>query len=247
MPIIVREVQSMLLPLSSVERVLERTIMMLGRKFLEVELVPDGDVEIIDPEKGQYDSTGNDPRFSMKIGSYPPREGWYYLEAALTRPNGDRTAKIYVDRGRGYSEPECIFIPSNLRGSIREVFYLPGDVQALRWDPAESCGVFSQSQLVIHRITAIEAFFRRAWRVLLDIWRFRDKPPQARAGLTLGGRFRTCAMLMPGVRIYAVVNVWWIMAAMSNGYAGTIRWATANVPGSLIASLPCQSTHSSRW
>jgi glycosyltransferase involved in cell wall biosynthesis len=184
---LIREVQSKLLPPSPVERVLERIIMMLPRKFLKVELIPEGDLENIDPEKGRYELTGNDPRFSMEIGSNPPREGWYYLEAALTRPNGDRTAKIYVDRGRGYSESECIFIPSNLRGSIREVFYLPSDVRALRWDPAESSGVFTQSPLVIHRITGLESFFRRAWRVLFDILRFRDKPPQAKAGLTLWG------------------------------------------------------------
>ncbi|MGH8615429.1 MAG: glycosyltransferase family 2 protein [Gammaproteobacteria bacterium] len=182
---LIREVQSKLMPLSPLERMLERIILMLPRKFLEVELISKEEVEIIDSERGRYESTGSNPRFSMKIDSYPPKKGWYYLESALTRPNGDRTAKIYFDRGHGYSESECIFIPSNLRGSIREVFYLPGDVRALRWDPTESFGAFTQSPLVIHRITGLESFFRRAWRVLFDIWRFRNKPPQARAGLTL--------------------------------------------------------------
>lgn len=181
---IIQAVQSKLLPLSSLERILERIIVMFPRRFIDIALVPEEGVGIIDSERGRYQSTSDDPQFSMKIDSTLIKEGWYYLEAALTRPNGDRTAKIYIDRGRGYSESDCIFIPSNLRGSIREVFHLPGDVKALRWDPLESSGVFIQSPLVVHRITGLESYLRRIWRVLFDLWRLRQKPANVRAGFT---------------------------------------------------------------
>lgn len=187
---LVQLVKSQLLPLSPLERVLEKIIEMLPRQFLEVELAPIGDVAIVDAECGKYESKGNDPRFAMRIEGDSIRAGWYYLEAALTRPNGDRTAKIYIDYGRGFNESDAIFVPSNLRGSIREVFRLHANAIALRWDPLESSGAFTQSPLIVHRISWLESFFRRLWRVCFDLWRFRHKPAHARAGLTLLGAIK---------------------------------------------------------
>jgi len=57
-------------------------------------------------------------------------------------------------RGGGYIEDDSIFIPSNRRGA-----------------------------LIFHRITALESFFRRAWRVWSDSWRLRHLPLAERGGV----------------------------------------------------------------
>lgn len=113
----------------------------------------------------------------------PPAAGWFLLEAALVRHGGNRIAKLYVDAGRGYIENDSIFIPSNRRGSITEVVYLPQGLNNVRWSPMESSGRFSQSALIFHRITALESFFRRAWRVWSDSWRLRHLPLAERGGV----------------------------------------------------------------
>lgn len=184
---LVRGVRSKLLPPTQFERLLERLIEALPRSLIGVELIPGPDVQIIDGDRQIYHSTSSDPAFSLYLKDDAPKQGWYYLEAALTRHNGDRIAKLYIDCGNGYREIDAIFIPSNLRGSIREVFYLPRNVRSLRWDPMESPGVFNQSHLVLHRISALESIFRRGWRVFSDLFRYRKMPPESRGGLSIRG------------------------------------------------------------
>lgn len=184
---LVREVRSRLLPSTKIERLLERLIEALPRSIIQVELIPGSYVQVIDGQRQIYQSTSSDPEFKLHLKGDSPKQGWYYVEAALTRHNGDRIAKIYVDCGKGYREIDAIFIPSNLRGSIREVFYLPSNVRSLRWDPMESPGIFSQTPLVLHRITALESMFRMGWRVVSDIFRHRKMPSESRGGLSIRG------------------------------------------------------------
>jgi glycosyltransferase involved in cell wall biosynthesis len=99
------------------------------------------------------------------------------------RHGGNRIAKLYVDRGRGHVDEDSIFIPSNRRGTIREVVYLPNGLNNVLWQPMETTGRFTQSDLIFHRITAIESFWRRAWRVWEDVWRFRHLSPAERDGV----------------------------------------------------------------
>jgi glycosyltransferase involved in cell wall biosynthesis len=186
----IKKVQLKLLPLNQLEKLLDSVISLFPRKLIDINLRPLGDIEVVDSEYYRYRSTGSDPRFEIHFDT-TVKQGWYYLEAALTRPNGDRVAKIYLDLGKGFSENSSIFIPSNLRGSIREVFYLPIGVKALRWDPLESIGSFNQSHIVIHKITLIESFFRRAWRVCFDLYRLRHKPISSKEGLTTLGALKS--------------------------------------------------------
>ncbi|WP_260393072.1 glycosyltransferase family 2 protein [Ralstonia sp. SET104] len=168
---------------------LERLLMLLPRTFQDLGLTPSAGVKVLaDNESGdtEFDATDSDPQFDLRFSEHPPRGGWYYLEAALTRHSGNRTAKIYIDVGNGYNETDCIFVPSNLRGSIREVLYFPKGIQRLRWDPMETSGRFSQSALIFHRITGIESYCRRAWRVFEDLWRVRKQPAKMRRGVHFG-------------------------------------------------------------
>lgn len=186
----ISEVQAQLLPLPRVVKVLEQLLMTLPRTYCPVELHAEGDLKSLNVVKGEWEATGADPRFRMRIGMGKLRAGWYYLEAALTRHSGNRVGKIYFDRGGGLNERDSVFVPSNRRGSVREVLHFPEGIQTLRWDPTESPGYLSQTHLIVHRITRVEGFLRRAWRVMFDLWRFRSQSPHARGGLTLGKALR---------------------------------------------------------
>lgn len=164
-------------------------------------LRPLAEIQPIDPCQGMWCSDGVDPRFDVILNEKSIQAGWYYLEASLLRHAGNTAAKLYFDIGHGMSELTCIRIPVNRRGDISEVFYLPGGIRALRWDPMESKGRFTQSELVLHRITSIESFIHRAGRVIFDLWRLRHRKPSARNGLnwsdlfSLGEAYRITAEL----------------------------------------------------
>lgn len=64
---------------------------------------------------------------------------------------------------------------------------MPANVTVLSWLPTAASGYFSQSPLLIHKITSLESVLRRIYRVLFDLWRFRNRTPIARAGLTWWG------------------------------------------------------------
>jgi len=152
-------------------KLLESLLLLLPRRWIAVTLRPETDIKSIDPIRGEWAAMGADPRFSLKWGSATIQSGWYYLEAALTRHTGNRVARLYFDLGDGVGAASHIPIPSNRRGSVREVFYLPKGVRNLFWSPCQSAGRFTQSALIIHRITWMESFYRRLARALYD--RFR--------------------------------------------------------------------------
>lgn len=177
------DVKSLLLPISPVEKLLEKLLEALPRKKESVRLTPIKDVAIISLEGGKFKSTGNSPSFKMELAG-GVKSGWYYLEAALTRNNGSRIATLVAE------VDGCdlkLTIPSVLRGTIREVMYFPKRVSQLTWIPTAAPGYFSQSELQLHRISSIESFFRRFYRVVYDLWRFRHAPPVCRSGLTWSG------------------------------------------------------------
>lgn len=181
------QVKSRLLPLSPLERALEFFVERLPRRLIRVELKLAGDVVVIDESRGEYNATGSAPSFEMTFAPASPQGGWYYLEAALVRNNGSREASIRADIRGENSRSIIIPIPSNLRGTVREVFFLPPDVMTLRWSPTAASGFFSQSRLLINKITPLESSLRRMCRVLFDLWRFRSRTPATRAGLTWRG------------------------------------------------------------
>lgn len=180
------DVKERLLPLSALEDVLERLIEILPRRDVGAAITPESDIEVLSEAGGEYKAIGKEPHFRLEF-SLPPKAGWYYLEAALVRNNGSREAFIEVDAAGSRSE---IPIPTNLRGSVREVFCLPDGVMRVYWHPTRAAGYFSQSRLQIHKIGSIESFFRRAYRVACDLLRFKNIKPAARAGLSWIGAIR---------------------------------------------------------
>jgi glycosyltransferase involved in cell wall biosynthesis len=176
------QVKSRLLPLSPMASALEWLIERLPRRLIRVGLKPDNHVVVINESKGEYKATGNAPSFELTFVPMSSRGAWYYLEAALVRHNGSRETYIVADI-RGNKERFTIPISTNLRGTVREVIYLPANIIALHWFPTAAPGLFSQSQLLLHRISPIESILRRVTRVLFDYWRFKGSASAFHAGL----------------------------------------------------------------
>jgi len=108
-------------------------------------------------DSGVWESTGRDPQFNV-VGPWP--RGW--TEVALdmapeTTLSG--RARLYVDRGAGWSESVSYELGED--GGRRTRFVPLGpDVIALRFDPCESAGRFGIRALSLKRVTARRA--RRA-------------------------------------------------------------------------------------
>lgn len=183
----VKDVKERLYPLSKITKGLEWLIERLPRKRVTVKLSPLANVVEIDERSGEFKATSKEPVFKIEIDPLLAKGGWFYLEAALVRHTGDREARLFGKGGDNGDSAFEIPIPSNLRGTVREVFYLPGSVSFLYWSPTSAPGFFSQSCLLIHRITAIESFLRRAHRVVLTLLSMRGGRDGARHGLTWKG------------------------------------------------------------
>jgi GT2 family glycosyltransferase len=171
------DVKSRLLPPTPLEARIERLIEMLPRKRVDVLLVPGNEVQAVDAANGEYRATGSNPWFDMVLGEGARSGGWFYLEASMVRNNGSRVASLCLsaaDRAGGTTWP----IPTNLRGSVREVLHLPAGISALRWQPTAAPGYFSQSPLLLHSIGWVESVLRRAYRIgaVYGQWR-RDGGP----------------------------------------------------------------------
>lgn len=180
-------VKARLYPLTPLTQFLEWLIERLPRKLIAVQLYPQDNVAEIDRKAGDYKAISKDPTFRVEIDPLFAKGGWFYLEAALVRHTGDREARIF---GTGTHNGNAAFeipIPSNLRGTVREVFLLPNPVTSLFWAPMRAPGFFSQSCLLVHRISAAESFLRRAHRVGLTLWSLRGSRGEARHGLTWRG------------------------------------------------------------
>ncbi len=165
-------VKQQLLPPHWVEAGLEWLLERLPRRRIPIIARPAKDIKSMPGGADSWLSEGSAPTFECHVeGGWPA--GWYYLEAALIRHNGSREAELRRPADDG-TTTLITPVSSNLRGSIREVFYLARDVETLHWVPTRSRGIFSQSPLLAHRISALESFLRRAHRVALDSWRFRQ-------------------------------------------------------------------------
>jgi GT2 family glycosyltransferase len=184
---LVLQVKDRLYPLTPFTKFLERLIERLPRRRVSVRLIPQEAVAEIDGKIGEYKAVTESPSFLVEIQPEFAKGGWFYLEAALVRHTGDREARLFGRGGRGGETEFEIPIPSNLRGTVREVLYLPGPVATLFWAPMRAPGFFSQSSLLIHRISAAESFLRRAHRVVLTLLSLRGTRGEARHGLSWRG------------------------------------------------------------
>lgn len=119
------QVKSRLLPHSLLEGTLEWLVECLPRRIIKVGLVPTDDISVVNASKGEFNAIGDAPRFEMVFDLAPPlQSGWYYLEAALVRNNGNRETSIRADiRHEDKESSVSLPIPTNRRGTVREVFF----------------------------------------------------------------------------------------------------------------------------
>ena len=172
---ITRAVKDRLYPLTTAESILEFLVELLPRELIKVECAPMAQIDIVNKDLGEYRSTGISPKIDLDFNDCRIREGHYYLEASIVRNNGSRVAYI---EGVCNGSTEISFkipVPTNLRGTVREVLCLPQSIDKLYLLPTEAPGYFSTSPLLIHKISVLESFLRRAYRVIVDIWQARGR------------------------------------------------------------------------
>jgi GT2 family glycosyltransferase len=80
------------------------------------------------------------------------------LETTLLRESNDSAAKLYYDSGRGFTGQSFVVVPiPPAPGSVRAVIELPERIRALRWDPVESPGVFTQGPFSLTAMSVAQA------------------------------------------------------------------------------------------
>ena len=174
-------VKTRLLPLSTVEAAMERFIEAFPRRRVAAALVPMDAITVIDKDKDEYQATGTGACFVLTLGEDGSKGGWYYFEAALVRHNGNLLANLRVETVDALDRRFDWPINTNLRGSIREIIYLPPNVTRLLWFPTGAPGFFKQSPLLLHRVSRIESIARRWYRVMNTLGKFeRDSVASAR-------------------------------------------------------------------
>lgn len=178
------KVYEMLTPLSPFAQWGEHVLTLLPRLSFLTSLTIESNVVVVSFESSSFRATKNPPLFKLEFESKIIPHGWFCLEAKLTRHNGNRIAKLFYALGNGSNESDYISIPTNRRGTIREVFFLPKGIQAIRWQPMEASGLFQQSPLIIHKISWLESYCRRAWRVIGDLWKHRHLKRENRNSIT---------------------------------------------------------------
>lgn len=180
-------VKSRLLPLSPTDALMERIVEMLPRRQVWARLVPARDIVVVDDVRGDFKAVGGNPCFDLILDLPPHRGVWLYIEGALVRNSGSRVASLDGDAAV-VGAPDLHWpITTNLRGTIREVVFLPPGIQALRWTPTGAPGFFTQSPLLVHVIGQLESGARRLHRVLLHWGRLCRPPSGAGDALSLWG------------------------------------------------------------
>ena len=188
---------------------MERFIEAFPRRQIAASLVPLDRIAVIDEDRGEYRATGTGACFVLDLDDDGRKGGWCYIEASLVRHNGNRMASLRVETADTLDRRFDWPITTNLRGSIREVIYLPPDVTRLLWFPTGTPGFFSQSPLLIHRISRFESIARRLYRVVNTGGKFKgdaavsDKQSAlrtavSRTGTTLQTAYRRTADLRTG-------------------------------------------------
>lgn len=179
-------IKECLFPLTRLESFLEPIVESLPRRRIAVEFVPVENIEAVSPETGEFRATFGPPKFLLQ-SRVPLRGGWYYLEVALVRNNGNRIASVEASTPASKVTFE---VPTNLRGTVREVIELPDGTASVHWIPSSGPGYFTQTPLLLHEISTLESALRRAYRAADDLWRLRNTRSAARVGLTWTGILR---------------------------------------------------------
>ncbi len=183
----VTNVKSALLPLTRIDALLEALVEHLPRRRVSARLVPASQITVLDAQRGEFKSSGGNPFFELQLVGSDLDGAWVYIEGALARNSGSRQARLEGTLGGGLKGGFSWPVSTNLRGTIREVVYLPRGTATLRWVPTSAPGFFTQSPLLVHRIGRLESAARRLHRVLFTLGRLRQAADSDGPALTLWG------------------------------------------------------------
>jgi hypothetical protein len=120
------------------------------------EVMPEG-------EAARWQATGQHPRLELvsPAGGFP--SGWLLLRGRLQRQGTDSTTRL-VAAVEGGRQRRCEYpVPVSLKGTIRELVWLPPGVARLEFQPMGSKGDFELPDLSLYRVNALEALVLR-WR-----------------------------------------------------------------------------------
>lgn len=173
-PFTIATIKSKLHPTSKANRKLGAYVEILPRITAVALLRPIRGLETLNAKRGHYKSLGKGSLFELILDETMLRDGgWFYLECAMTISNGARSTHLYFvdEEGRQTSLAIC----SNLRGTVREVVWIPVKTTKLLWSSTDGYGFFSQTPILISKISLLESYFRRVGRVGFDAWRFRKQ------------------------------------------------------------------------
>ena len=168
-----KNVVNRLTPLSFWANFFDSLLKMLPRTNKQIAFLPITKIVVLDLDLASFSSEHEPPTFKLSFTDAKKSYGWFYLEASVARHTGNRLAKLRFDLNN--AEQHVLEIPSNLRGTIREVIYIPKNTLEMFWQPSMGIGRFSQPTFILHQITGLESFYRRLWRVLGDYWPNRNQ------------------------------------------------------------------------
>jgi GT2 family glycosyltransferase/glycosyltransferase involved in cell wall biosynthesis len=124
----------------------------LSRRRIVFDLQPLGD--LAHRGGGVWQATGEDPRFLLVAPGKRYPTGRVLLQTRLAIPGAGTIAKLYCDRGKGFTAEGFILVPvDQASGAVSMIVELPRRVRALRWDPLETTGEFTQGAFAITEIT----------------------------------------------------------------------------------------------
>lgn len=164
--VLVARVKGALHPPTTIEAYLEKLLECLPRVLIPLSYDHLPEVVRLDGNFA-YQSDSADPKIRLIFPEEEIISGWYYLEGSLIRNNGNREAYILGTRSATvtFKHP----VPTNLRGSVREVFHIPPSTTSIFLQPTSAPGYFSHGELLLHRITGAESLIRRLYSVLSNM------------------------------------------------------------------------------
>lgn len=122
----------------------------------------------------EWQATGNDPQFLLTRGL--PLPGWQMLEVAITHDQPSVAVKLYLNTGRGFNDAQSVYLSLKSGRICKRMFYVPGRLKALRFDPMEDEGRFTLTHLRIAWLSPGFAHDRLAQRLTRMHYQWRNKP-----------------------------------------------------------------------
>lgn len=104
-----------------------------------------------------WNSTGEDPHFSLIPNGEYLSAGWSMVDIVIDNHSKKMISKIYLDTGPGFNEFETISLPHVSNEGLRRIFFCEQNVLAMRFDPKEVEGGFSIKKLKIFNVNFEEA------------------------------------------------------------------------------------------